>query len=403
MPTTAVHQAHDLITHRLSQRTRADRPNTGGELMELARDIPDVVSLGRGDPDLPTAPHVVEAAVRALRAGHTHYTPRRGLDELREAIATKLRTENAVAVDADREVLITTGTQEAVMVLALALLDPGDEIIMPDPYYFAYEDAIRYAGGHLVTVPTTRSGNFEPDPDDIAAAITARTKALVLLTPNNPTGAVFSRATLQAIADLAIKRNLLVVADELYEKLVFDGAQHISLASLPGMSERTVTINGFSKNYRMTGWRIGYMAGPAQLIAAAQEIKHTLTICAPSMSQHAAVAALTGPQDALAEALQIYAERRSAFTRGLDAVGIPYFEPPGTFYVFADISRSGLTSDEFCLRLLREAAVFAYPGTHFGHYGEGYIRISLLAPVTRLMEGLDRIGRFWKTSLRPKE
>ena len=287
------------------------------------------------------------------------------------------------------------------MVLALALLDPGDEIIMPDPYYFSYEDAIRYAGGRLVTVPTTRSNNFEPDPDDIAAAITPRTKALVLLTPNNPTGAVFSRATLQGIADLAVKRDLLVVSDELYEKLVFDGAQHISLASLPGMGDRTVTINGFSKNYRMTGWRVGYMAGPAPLIAASLEIKHMLTICA--LSQHAALAALTGPQDSLAEALQIYTERRAAFTRGLDAVGIPYFEPAGTFYVFADISGSGLTSDEFCLRLLREGAVFAYPGTHFGHYGEGFIRISLLAPLTRLMEGLDRIGQFWTRSLRPKE
>jgi aminotransferase len=225
---------------------------------------------------------------------------------------------------------------------------------------------------------------------------------LVLLTPNNPTGAVFSRATLQAIADLAIKRDLFVISDELYEKLVFEGAQHISLASLPGMRDRTVTINGFSKNYRMTGWRIGYVAGPAPLIAAAQEIKHALTICAPSMSQHAALAALTGPQDSLAEALQIYAERRAAFTRGLNAAAIPYFEPAGTFYVFADISRSGLTSDEFCQRLLRQAAVFVYPGTHFGKYGEGYIRISLLAPLTRLMEALDRIGQFW-TSLRPKE
>ena len=360
----------------------------------MRRDIPDVVSLGRGDPDLPTAPHVVEAAVRALRAGHTHYTPRRGLDELREAIASKLRTENAVAVDADREVLITTGTQEAVMVLALALLDPGDEMIMPDPYYFAYEDAIRYAGGRLVTVPTTRSGNFEPDPDDIAAAITARTKALVLLTPNNPTGAVFSRATLQAIADLAIKRNLLVVADELYEKLVFDGAQHISLASLPG-HERSHrhhqrVLEELSHDrlaHRLHGW-----AGPVDCRGAGDQ-----TYVDDLRAEYVAARSrrrLDAPQDSLVEALQIYTERRAAFTRGLDAVGIPYFEPAGTFYVFADISRSGLTSDEFCLRLLREAAVFAYPGTHFGHYGEGFIRISLLAPVARLMEGLDRIGRF---------
>ncbi len=395
MATQVVSPSVDPITGRLSKRTRASRSNIGGQLMEMARAIPDVVALGRGDPDLPTPAHVIEAAERALEAGHTHYTARRGLDALRMAIAAKLKAENGVEVDAEREVLITTGTQEALTIVALALLDPGDEIIMPDPYYFSYEDAIRYAGGHLVTVPTTRATNFEPDPDDIARAITPHTKALILLTPNNPTGAVYSPATLRRIAELAQMRNLLVVSDELYEKLVFKGAQHMSLASLAGMRDRTITINGFSKNYRMTGWRIGYLAGPARFVAAAQEIKNTLTLCAPSMAQHAAVAALTGPQDCLAEALQVYGERRAAFTRGLDALGIPYFEPAGTFYIFADVSSSGLATDEFCLRLLRDAGVFVYPGPHFGHYGEKYVRISLLAPVPRLMEGLNRIGRFW--------
>src|SRR3954452_14357922 len=221
-----------LVQRAISARVNSTLPPTGSKLIEMARTIPDVVALGRGDPDLPTPPHVVEAAKQAMDAGHTHYTPLRGLDSLREAIASKLTGENGVVTDPD-EVLISTGTQEAMFVLALALLDPGDEIILPDPYYFSYELAIRYVGGRAIPVPTLARNNFEPDPDDIARCITPRTKALVLLTPNNPTGAVYSRAALEGIAALAHSHDLLVVSDELYEKLVFRDAEHISIASLP--------------------------------------------------------------------------------------------------------------------------------------------------------------------------
>ncbi len=365
-------------------------------LLEVVRTIPDVVALGRGDPDLPTPPHIVAAAEQALRAGHTHYTPLRGLAPLLQAVARKLEQENGLHCDPEREIMVTTGTQEAVAVAAFTLLGPGDEWLMPDPYYFSYELAVGYAGGRVVSVPTFLRNDFQPDPDEIERRITARTKAIILLTPHNPTGAVYRREILERIAEIAIRRNILVISDEIYEKIVYDGRQHVSIGTFPGMADRTITINGFSKAYRMTGWRIGYMAGPADFISAALQIKHTLSICAPSISQHAAVAALAGPQDCIAEAQAIYEERRLAFTQGLDELGIPYFRPPGTFYIFVDTSWTGLPSDELCMQLLRSARVFAYPGRRFGAFGEGFIRVSLLAPTARLLEGLSRIGTFLK-------
>jgi aminotransferase len=384
----------ELMERVLSRRARDDNPGVGNRLIEMSGHIPDVVFLGRGDPDLPTPPHIVAAARAAMEAGFTHYTALRGLDSLREAIAAKLHADNGMKVDPDGEVLITTGTQEAVAVAMLALSDPGDEIILPDPYYHFYENAVQYAGGKLVTVPTYAETGFAPDPDDIAKAITGRTKAIVLLTPNNPTGAVYPRATLEAIAEVALARDVPIISDELYESTVFGDSEHFSIGSIPAMAGRVITINGFSKSYRMTGFRVGYMIGPARFIRSAQKVKQTLTICAPSISQHAAVAALTGPQDCLKEARDIYAERRTAFLQRLDEIGIPYFRPGGTFYVFADISSLGMGSAELCLDLLERAGVFIFPGGSFGAAGEGYVRISLLAPTPRLIEGLDRIERY---------
>jgi aminotransferase len=390
----AHHRSSELMERVLSRRAKDDEPGAGNRLIEMSGRIPDVISLGRGDPDLPTPSHIVAAARSALEAGHTHYTPLRGLDSLREAIAGKLRADNGIVVDPDDEVLITTGTQEAVAVAMLSLADPGDEIILPDPYYHYYENAIQYAGGKLVPIPTYAETGFAPDPDDIRKAITSRTKAIVLLTPNNPTGAVYSRATLEAIAEVALAGGVPIISDELYESTVFGDAAHFSIGSIPAMAGQVITINGFSKTYRMTGFRVGYMVGPARFVSSAQKVKQTLTICAPSISQHAAVAALTGPQDCLEQAREVYAERRAAFLQRLDEMGIPYFRPNGTFYVFADMSGLGMSSAELCLDLLQKARVFVYPGGSFGAAGEGYVRVSLLAPTPRLLEGLDRIEQY---------
>jgi aminotransferase len=378
----------------VSVRAIESGPDTGSRLIERARQLPDVIALGRGDPDLATPTHIVAAAKRAMDSGQTHYTAHRGLESLRVAVAAKLERDNGLHVDPDDEVLITTGAQEAMVVTALCLLNPGDEIILPDPYYFSYEHAIRYAGGKLVTVPTSAAGGFAPDPDDIDRAITARTKAIVLLTPNNPTGAVYPQTTLEAIAEISLSRGIPVVSDELYEKTVFGDSSHFSIGGVPGMRDQTITINGFSKSYRMTGWRIGYMVGPSSFVGSAQQVKQTLTICAPTISQHAAIAALDGPQDCIQEALDVYGERRVAFLRGLDEIGMQYFRPSGTFYVFADISPFGMDADQFCLQLLEDARVFVYPGSHFGPAGDNYVRISMLAPTASLLEGLSRMARF---------
>ena len=246
-------------------------------------------------------------------------------------------------------------------------------------------------------IPTYAETDFTPDADDIRKAITPRTKAIVLLTPNNPTGAVYPRATLEAIAEVALAADVPIISDELYEATVFGGAEHFSIGSIPAMAGRVITINGFSKTYRMTGFRVGYMVGPARFVQSAQTIKQTLTICAPSISQHAAVAALTGPQDCLVEARSAYAERRDAFLQRLDELGMPYFRPKGSFYVFADVSGLGMSSVDLCRDLLENAKVFVYPGGSFGAAGEGYVRISLLAPTPRLLEALDRIERYLAT------
>lgn len=378
---------------KLSLRTSSLRPDTGTPLIERAGRLPNVISLGRGDPDLPAPPHVVDAARQALAEGATHYSPIRGLDALREAIAVKLRRENQIEADPDREVLITTGSQEAVVVTLLALLDPGDEILLPNPHYFAYENAVHYVGGRVIPIPTYAQDEFQPQAEVIARCITPRTKAIALVTPNNPTGAMYSREVLESIGELAVQRGLYIISDELYEKLVFD-AEHFSIASREDFRERTVTINGFSKSFQMTGFRVGYLTGPAPFVEAAHLIKRTLTICAPTASQHAAIAALTGPQESMVAAHATYVERRNACFDRLETLGVPFFHPPGTFYIFLDVSKSNTSSLEVCQRLLSDAAVLAYPGSTFGEQGEGYIRISLLADTPRLLEGLDRIAEF---------
>jgi aminotransferase len=389
----SVHSS-ELMERALSQRARDGDAGVGNRLIERSAQLQDVIFLGRGDPDLPTPSHIVEAARLAMEAGHTHYTALRGLDSLREAIAAKLRADNGIEVDPDEEVLITTGTQEAVAVAMLSLVDPGDEVILSDPYYHFYENAIQYAGGKLVTVRTHAETGFAPDPEEIGRAITPRTKAIVLLTPNNPTGALYPRATLEAIADVALASDVPIISDELYESTVFGDDTHFSIGSIPAMADRAITINGFSKCYRMTGFRVGYMVGPSRFVRSALKVKQTLTICAPSISQHAAVAALTGSQGCIKEAWDVYAERRAAFLHGLDEIGIPYFRPGGTFYVFADVSGLGMSSEDLCLDLLERARVFIFPGSSFGAAGEGYVRISLLAPTPRLIEGLDRIEQY---------
>ncbi len=376
----------------LAHRVRTLEVGRAGILMDMLRQRPDGIGLGRGDPDLPTPAHILAAGHDALAKGLTKYTPLRGLPELRQAVADKLRRDNGLEADPETEIVITTGTQEAVFVALCALLDTGDEILLADPYYNSYATMLHYLDATLVAVPTSPADSFQIDPDEFEKRITPRTKAIVLLTPNNPTGTVYPQDRLEGIARVAERHGLYVISDELYEALVFEG-RPFSIASMTGMRDRTITINGFSKAYSMTGWRVGYLAGPRATVEVLVTLRHTLTICAPSMSQHAAVAALRGPQDCLGERLAIFRARRDFTLARLTAAGVPCVAPQGTFYVFVDIRASGLSSEEFALALMEREGVFVYPGGYFGERGEGFERISLVVPEPVLGEAVERMAR----------
>jgi aminotransferase len=379
------------LERAISQRARAVTPGQRGQLLDMAAGVKDLIALARGDPDLSTPLHIVEAAKQALDRGYTHYTHWAGMPELRKTIADKLWRDNSIRVDPETEVLVTTGAQEAVFLVCLALLDPGDEILVPDPHYMTYDTAIALAGAKAVLVPTFEKDDFEVQPEEIVRHITTKTKAVLLVSPNNPTGGIIRPETVREIAALAEKHNFIVISDEIYEKFIYDDVQLLSIASLPGMRERTVTINGFSKTYAMTGWRIGYLAAPAGFIRALEAIKHTVSICAPAVSQAAALAALTGPQDCIQEALATYAERRLVLMKGLDELGLSYGRPHGTFYIFASVAATGLSSMDFAITLLQKAQVLVLPGSSFGPNGEGFVRFSLVAPVPRLEEAIERM------------
>jgi aminotransferase len=379
----------------LADRVRSLEAGRAGVLMDMLRHRPDGIGLGRGDPDLPTPAHIVAAGRDALAKGLTKYTALRGIPELRRAVAGKLRRDNGIEADAETEIVITTGTQEAVFVTLCALLNPGDEIVMADPYYNSYATMLHYLGATLVGVPTSPSDGFQIDPAEFQKRITPRTKAIVLLTPNNPTGTVYPRDRLEALARVAADAGVYLISDELYETIIFDGTP-FSIASMPELRDRTITINGSSTAYSMTGWRVGYIAGPREVVEALVTLRHTLTICAPSISQYAAVAALTGPQECLAERREIFRRRRDFAMVRLTEAGIPFVRPGGTFYIFVDIRPSRLSSEDFAFALMEREGVFVYPGAYFGAEGEGFERISMVVPEPVLQDAVDRMARVFR-------
>ena len=361
-------------------------------LMELAAQIPDAIALGRGDPDLDSPPHVIAAAEAAIRDGRTDVVaPAAGLPELREAIAAKLRKDNGIPVDADG-VLVTSGGQEALYLLIQALLDPGDEILVPDPRYTSYDEAIAQAGGKMVLVPTVPEDGFDLRPEAVAAAITPRTKALLLVTPSNPTAGIVQPDSLRAIAKLAQEHNFIIISDEIYEKFIYPPGEHLSIASLPGMFERTITLNGFSKTYAMTGWRVGYVAAPPDFIRMLTEFKRRASARTATVSQYAALAAITGSQECVEEFHAIYTRRRKVILDGLDRLGLTYSPPLGAFYIYANAATTGMSAFELSYLLLKEAHVLIFPGTSFGEKWVDWLRISLLQPEEVLQEAIERIA-----------
>jgi aminotransferase len=361
-------------------------------MLELAAGRTDVIALGRGDPDFPTPAHILEAAKAALDNGATHYTHPAGDLVLRQAIADHIRASTGLEYDPATEVLVTLGAQEAVYLAFLSLIEPGDEVLLPSHRFTSYDAGIELCGGQVRTYPVLFGNDYRLDPAIIEAAITPQTKAIAIVSPDNPTGGMATPEDIAELARVARRHDLLVVTDEIYDRFVYDDARHVSIASEPGMRERTLIVNGFSKCYAMTGWRVGYLAGPADFVRSIIEVKHTLTICTPAVSQAAALAALQGPQDCIAEMREVYAERRAFLMRALDEMGLPYVRPDGAFYVYVDISSTGRSSPEFCLNLLRDTGVMIFPGTMFGQDGERHVRMSLLAPIDQIQEAVQRMG-----------
>lgn len=354
------------------------------------------IHLTQGTPDLPTPRHAIQAVVDYLRDGRVYYTYHDGMPELRAAISQKLERENRLHYDPESEIIVTAGAQEGMFVALFSTLNPGDEVIVADPRYPVYDEVIRLVGGTVVTVPAKREKGFQLDAEAIESAITPRTRAILVISPDHPSGAVQSRSTLEAVGSVAEKHDLLIFSDELYERFIFDGAEHVSVGSLPGLKERTITLNGFSKAYAMTGWRVGYLGVPAEIKPALTEIKHDTSICAATPSQIAALAVLTGPQAPLAEMMSEWSARRDYLYARLEAMGIGTLRTAGAYFVLFDISASGLSSSEFAKRLAEEEGVRVSAGTGFGKTGEGLARASFMTAMPELTEGLDRLEHLWR-------
>jgi aminotransferase len=359
-------------------------------LMELAKEIPDAIALGRGDPDLATPKHIVEAANKVMRSGNLPLMPVAGMPELREAIAKRAKQDHGLSITADN-VLLTTGGQEGLFLVISSLLNPGDEILVPDPRYTSYDEAVNHAGGVMVAVPTYSQDAFDVRPEEVEKRVTPKTKALLLVTPSNPTGGIITRESAEAIAKLAIKHNFVVISDEIYGKFVYEPFEHISIGSFPGMAQRTITLSGFSKAYAMTGWRVGYIIAPENAIDAMTAIKQATTGSVASVSQVAALAAAQGSAACIDDFKKIYLERRKLFAEGLTSMGLGYSEPRGGFFFWADSSSTGLRALELSYLLLQEAKVLIFPGTAFGENWSDFLRITILQPTEVLQEAVERM------------
>jgi aminotransferase len=381
-----------VLMRGLSSRIVEEDVSFRTKMLELASGLDDVIAMGRGDPDFHTPPHIVAAAKRAIDQNEHHYTHPAGLPALREAIAETLARDNGLAYTAD-EIIVTAGVQESIMLTMLGLVDPGDEVLITSPRFTTYDTAVSLCGGVPVPVPTFERDDFALLPREIEARLTPRSKVLVLVSPNNPTGAVTPPTVIREIAALAERHDLIVVSDEIYAKLIYDRAEHLSIGSLPGMKARTVTLNGFSKSYAMTGWRVGYLAAPESFVRRLTEPRHTLSINTTTPSQFAALAALTGPQDAVTTMLSEYGERRGYLMRVLSELGLSYGFPGGAFYIYTNISSTGLQAPAFCETLLREGRVLLFPGSMFGDEDDVYVRISYLQPLPRIEEAVERMAR----------
>lgn len=380
---------HSLTSQRVNQLA----PSGIRKFFDLLASIEGVISLGVGEPDFATPWHISEQAIHSLEKGYTMYTSNSGMPELRQELSRYLKDSYNLAYDPDGELLITVGVSEGLDLVMRAILDQGDEVIIPDPCYVSYGSCVTLAGGTPVMVPTNQKNNFEVSAADIEARVTDKTKSILIGYPANPTGAVMPRNKLQQIAEVAQRHQLLVISDEIYAKLVY-GVEHTCFATLPGMKENTVLLGGFSKAYAMTGWRIGYAASSRDIIAAMTKIHQYTIMCAPTMAQVAAIEALRTGEPSVLEMVEDYNRRRQVIVKGLNDIGLPCFEPKGAFYAFPSIKVTGMTSEEFSEKLLVEEKVAVVPGPAFGQCGEGYVRCCYATSLADIEEALSRMKRF---------
>lgn len=378
----------------LSPVVQEVRPSGIRKFFDIANTMKDVISLGVGEPDFPTPWEIRKAGILSLEAGKTRYTANRGLEQLREEISRWMARKYALEYDPASEILVTVGGSEAIDGTIRAVVCQGDEVIIPQPSYVCYEPLVRMAGGVPVILETTAEHDFKVTPEMLRGALSDRTKLLILPYPCNPTGGVMERADLEKIADVLRGTNVLILSDEIYSELTFGGLRHVSAASVPGMRERTVVVNGFSKAFSMTGWRMGFACGPGELMKQITKIHQFAIMCAPTTAQYAAIEALRHGDDAVEAMREEYDMRRRLIVAGFNRLGLTCREPKGAFYAFPCIRSTGMTSDEFCEKLLYSERVAVVPGTAFGKGGEGFFRASYCYSTDHIKEALRRIEKF---------
>ena len=360
----------------------------------LAQEIPDTINLSVGEPDFTPPRHALEAGLQAAKEGKTHYASTNGLPELREALAQKAYREYDLGYDPNSEILVTVGGTEAIFSALIALINPGEEVLIPNPGFVCYEPCVLLAGGVPVSVPLLKENGFKPSIHDVMSLITEKSRVIILNYPNNPTGAVLSRDEVTTLTKIAVERDMIVISDEVYEKIIYDNASHHCVATFPGMRERTLVVNSFSKTYAMTGLRVGFVYGPSELISPIWLAHQYAVACVDTLAQHIALAALKGPQDFVKKMVQEFDRRRHLVYRRINEVeGFNCDLPKGAFYVFPKIRDFGMSSEEFAEFLVKSAHVATVPGSAFGSYGDDYIRISYAAAYEQLEEALDRIEK----------
>lgn len=379
----------------LSRTVTEIKPSGIRKFFDIASTMTDVISLGVGEPDFRTPWQIRSAGIRALEHGSTRYTANRGLETLRDELSSYVERKYGVKYDPKSEILITVGGSEAIDMAVRALIDPGEEVIIPQPSYVCYEPITRLAGGVPVIIETKAENGFKLTAEELTAAITPRTKLLILPYPSNPTGAVMEREDIEALAKVLEGTNICVLSDEIYAELTF-GGRHVSVPSVSSLRERTVLVNGFSKAFSMTGWRLGYACGPAPIMSQITKIHQYAIMCAPTTSQYAAIEALRNCESEVERMREEYDNRRRIIVDGFNSLGLECREPKGAFYAFPSIKSTGLTSDEFCERLLESKRVAIVPGTAFGSSGEGFVRASYCYSIDHIKEALSRIGEFLK-------